>query len=401
MSAPVFEIRFPAYTSGGAPRCSPKSTLAGVVYLHISEPLYAACLSLSLAGSERISLAPASVNTAWAQAATSAVTPVAAKPRSVKKVYFNQSTVLWGDGKLREAGVLPEGVHMFHFSCEFPRINYPQSRTTPEYEIKYVLRAKLLGPRNAPEPTLMTASQDVEYVPETIAPVPPPLTIAVSPTARYAFCDNAIDADGQQWAFHLSATGLQQAFCPGGAIDLQLRVTGRRTLRRLQFSLIEQTDCFYPQIPEPREEQLDIGRRLWSSQRMLCETTALHFERDSCVPAVDRCPDHMGARQPRSGLVTYHATLHARLPADVPVLNESGFLRFTCFVQLSLFAGSSSWGGGPPRSAQIKLPIPVATRVLADNATALPPPPPLVSCTEDAQTLPAPSLAQRRQSAAS
>ncbi|KAJ2763825.1 hypothetical protein IWQ56_004714, partial [Coemansia nantahalensis] len=258
--------------------------------------------------------------------------------------------------------------------------------------IKYVLRAKLLGPRDSPEPTLMSVAQDIEFVPETVAPLLP--VPATCPTARYAFCDSAIDADGQPWAFHVHATALQQAFSPGGAVDLQLRVTGRRTLRKLQFSLIEQTDCFYPHIPDPREEQLDIGRRLWSSQRVLCGPTALHFERDSCVPAVDLCPDHMGARQSRSGLSTYHASLHTRLPADALVLHESGFLRFTCFVQLSLSAGSSAWGTSSPRSAQVKLPIPAATRILTDNASALPSP---LSCTADART--APLLAQRRQSA--
>ncbi|KAJ1726986.1 hypothetical protein LPJ61_004830 [Coemansia biformis] len=380
MSASVFEIRFPAYTSGGTPRCAPKSTLAGVVYLHITEPLQAACLSLSLVGSERISLAPASVNSAWPQTVTA---PAAAKPRSVKKVYFNQSTVLWGDGKLRESGVLPEGVHMFHFSCEFPRINYPQSKTTSEYEIKYMLRAKLLGPRDSREPTLMTAAQDVDYIPETVAQLLPAHTD--SAIARYAFCDNTVDADGQQWAFHLSATGLQQAFSPGGAVDLQLRITGQRTLRKLQFCLIEQTDCFYPHVPEPHEEQLDIGRRLWSSQRVLCEPTALHFERDSCVPAVDLCSSHMGGKgQSRSGLSTYHAQLHVRLPADAQVLHESGFLRFTCFVQLTLSAGSTAWGAGPARSALVKVPIPIVTRVLSENAAALAPPP--LSCTSDTRT---------------
>ncbi|KAJ2818640.1 hypothetical protein IWW50_005744, partial [Coemansia erecta] len=162
---PVFEIRFPAYTSGGPPRCSPKSTLTGVVYLHIRQAMQASCLSLSLMGSERVSLAPESVNSTWTQAVA------ATKQRSIKKVYFNQCTVLWGDSKLRELGTLPAGIHMFHFSCEFPRVNYPQSRTTPEYEIKYALKAKLLNPRDARDCTIMSTAQPVAFVPETVAPL--------------------------------------------------------------------------------------------------------------------------------------------------------------------------------------------------------------------------------------
>ncbi|KAJ1833159.1 hypothetical protein LPJ63_002971 [Coemansia sp. RSA 2711] len=357
-SPPVFEIRFPAYTSGGPPRCSPKSTLTGVVYLHISKAMQASCLSLSLMGSERVLLAPESVNSARAPNVSAST----AKQRVLKKVYFNQSTVLWGDSKLRALDTLPAGIHMFHFSCEFPRVNYPQSRTTPEYEIKYALKAKLLNPRDARECTVLSTSQPVAYVPETVAP---PQPVSCDAMARYAFCDNVVE--GQQTAYHLRATGLQQAFRPGDAVDLQLRLTGQRALRRLQFAVVEQTDCFYPQIPEPREELLDMGRRLWSTQRVLSAPADLPYERDSYVTP-DLCPDHMTSKRARGG-TAYYAHLHTRLPADALVLPETGYLRFTYFVELTLSAGAAAWGS-QPRSTQVRIPIPVATRVLPEDATA-------------------------------
>ncbi|KAJ2158483.1 hypothetical protein GGF46_003741 [Coemansia sp. RSA 552] len=380
MSTPTFEIRFPAYTSGDAPRCGPKSTLAGVVYLHTTRPVRASCLSLGLIGSERISLAPASVNTTttWSQG----VAVPEGKQRSVKKVYFNQSTVLWGDGKLRETGSLPPGVHMFHFSCEFPRVNYPESRSTSEYEIRYALKARLLNPRDARECTQMAVSQDITYVPETVAPLLPEPTVVDgdhNSLARYVFCDNA--GDGSQWAYHLRASRLQQAFRPGDAIDLQLRITGNRTLRRIRVSAVEQTDCFYPQIPEPHEEQLDMGRRLWSSQRVLSDPVDLPFERDSCV-LPDLCTDHMNSRRTRGGS-TYYAHLHMQLPKDVRVLNETGYLRYTYFVRVSLVSGSAAaWGTSHTRCAEVRIPVPIATRVLPEDAT------------------PQPLSAQRRRSAA-
>ncbi|KAJ2784267.1 hypothetical protein GGI15_002316 [Coemansia interrupta] len=352
---PMLEIRFPSYTSGGPPRCGPKSTLAGVVYLNIAEPLTASCLSLNLVGSERISLAPSSVNI------TTAASAVFPKERSVKKIYFNQTSILWGDSKLRTEDELAAGIHMFHFSCEFPRVNYPQSQTTAEYVIKYVLQAKLLNSRASRESIITTATQPITYIPETIAPIGLRGADDVGPS--YTFCDNAVDIEEMQWAFHVHAIGLQQAFKPGDTVDLQLRITGQRPLRKAKFSVIEQTDCFYPQVPDPQEEQLDLGRRLWSSRKSLNGPTDLAFERDSCVLVPDLCSEHMDTTRARGGS-TYYAHLRVQLPKDLTLLHETGYLRFTCFAELTLLS-SSSWGGHM-RRAVIRIPIPIATRLLTE-----------------------------------
>ncbi|KAJ2459886.1 hypothetical protein GGF42_001185 [Coemansia sp. RSA 2424] len=298
-----------------------------------------------------------------------------AKQRSVKKVYFNQSAVLWGDAKLRAVDWLAEGIHMFHFSCEFPRVNYPQTKRTPEYEIKYVIQAKLLGARGdslSCSPILSAAAQPITFVPETIAPLlgSAPADSRDDVMARYRFCDNAIDIDEPgQWAFHLQVMGLQQAFCPGDTVDFQLRLTGGlRALRKAQFAVYEQTDCFYPVIPDPHEEQLDLGRRLWSTQRVLSGTADLPFERDSCVMVPDLCPDHMNSKRARGG-ATYYAHLHTRLPRDVLVMHETGYMRFTYFAELTLYS-NSAWGG-QIRRAIVRIPIPVATRVLPESSLLL------------------------------
>ncbi|KAJ1664087.1 hypothetical protein GGF38_003130, partial [Coemansia sp. RSA 25] len=352
MNAPVLEVRFPAYTSGGPPRCTPKSTLAGLVYLHLPMPVQASCLSVNFIGTERISLAPPSANSGhWGTTSTAAAAGAPqmhmAKQRSVKKVYFNQSAILWGDAKLRAVDWLAEGIHMFHFSCEFPRVNYPQTKRTPEYEIKYVIQAKLLGARGdslSCSPILSAAAQPITFVPETIAPLlgSAPVDSRDDVMARYRFCDNAVDIDEPgQWAFHLQVMGLQQAFCPGDTVDFQLRLTGGlRALRKAQFAVYEQTDCFYPVIPDPHEEQLDLGRRLWSTQRVLSGTADLPFERDSCVMVPDLCPDHMNSKRARGG-ATYYAHLHTRLPRDVLVMHETGYMRFTYFAELTLYSNSA------------------------------------------------------------
>ncbi|KAJ2253153.1 hypothetical protein GGI13_002863, partial [Coemansia sp. RSA 455] len=336
----------------------------------------ASCLSVNFIGTERISLAPPSANSGhWEGVAAAVATATGgtlpmmhmAKQRSVKKVYFNQSAVLWGDSKLRTSDWLADGIHMFHFSCEFPRVNYPQSKRTPEYDIKYVIQAKLLGTRDFGSPILSAAAQPIMFVPETIAPL---LTRLADPQceamARYRFCDNAVDVDeSDQWAFHLQVMGLQQAFCPGDTVDFQLRLTGgQRALRKAQFTVYEQTDCFYPMIPGPHEEQLDLGRRLWSTQRVLSGTVDLPFERDSCVMVPDLCPEHMNSKRGRGG-ATYYAHLHTRLPRDILVMHETGFMRFTYFAELTLYS-NSAWGGQIKR-AVVRIPIPVATRVLPEN----------------------------------
>ncbi|KAJ2384310.1 hypothetical protein GGI05_005051 [Coemansia sp. RSA 2603] len=272
-------------------------------------------------------------------------------------------SILWGDSKLRTEGELAAGIHMFHFSCEFPRVNYPQSQTTAEYSIKYVLQAKLLNARTSRESIITTAAQPITYIPETIAPIIGPRG-ADDVASSYTYCDNAVDIDELQWAFHVQAIGMQQAFRPGDMVDLQLRITGQRSLRKAKFSVIEQTDCFYPQVPDPQEELLDLGRRLWSSRRDLSESTDLAFERDSCVLVPDLCSEHMDTTRARGGS-TYYAHLRFQLPQDLTMLHETGYLRFTCFAELTLHS-SSSWGGHM-RRALIRIPIPIATRLQTEQ----------------------------------
>ncbi|KAI9502420.1 hypothetical protein GGI25_004704 [Coemansia spiralis] len=339
----TLEIRFPAYTSGAPPKCTPKSTLAGVVCLYLPTATTASCLSLSLIGTERISLAPP--------------TYAHMKPRSVKKVYFNQSLVLWGDTKLLAQAVLPEGIHMFHFACEFPRANYPRSQSTSEYEIKYTVKAKLLCiPRDNQAFALLSASQAINFVPETIVM---PLSVGQG----YSFCDNVYDTDGQ-WAFHLEAMGLKQAFVPGDTVDLQIRLTGRQ-LRRAQYVVLGQTDCFYPMIPTPQEEQLDLGRRLWSMQNVLCDRRDVIFERDTTSFASKVCAEHSVGNSNNKTKGSYYAHLHFELPRDLMVVHETGYLRFTYYAELVFY--STSWSG-QVRRAHVRVPIPIASQVLTSSA---------------------------------
>ncbi|KAJ1954771.1 hypothetical protein EC988_002253, partial [Linderina pennispora] len=272
MDDTVFEIRFPTFTSGGLPKCGPKSTLPGVVYMQLTQPYPATAIAITFTGTERITLAPTSltvnINPAY---------PHMTRQQSVKKVYFNQTAVLWGDPKFRQTSTLQPGIYAFHFSCEFGRVNYPMSKVADEYEIKYTLSARIIGSHGVRDP-LQTTTHNVIFVPETISPFD-----TVDPNARYKFCDNALDHSGS-WVYHLQAMGIQQAFAPGDSVDFQLRLTGNRTLRKAQYVLVEQTDCFYPQLPsDPSEELMDLGRRLWSTERLLSTASDMYFGRDSVV----------------------------------------------------------------------------------------------------------------------
>ncbi|KAJ2553521.1 hypothetical protein EV175_002910 [Coemansia sp. RSA 1933] len=350
----ALEIRFPAYTSGAPPRCTPRTNLAGVVYLQLPKARAASSLILSFVGSECISLAPASVNSSSNNNSSSAAHVPAVRSRTMRKEYFRQTVVLWSG---KEVGA---GIHMFHFSCEFPRVNYPQSSTTDEYQIAYVFTADLA--RDDAQAPLLSASQTINFVPETVAPLAEP-----SHMMRYQFSDSVQDAeDPNQQVFGLQVLGLQQAFVPGDTVDFQVRVAGQRSLRRAQFVLYEQTDCFYPQIPAPHEEQLDLGRRLWTARKALGEKRDLPFERDAAHD------------ERKGGAIAYCAHLHARLPASLFVLHQSAYLRTTYYVELTLFS-TAGWSGHV-RRAQARVPVPVASRVLPEQQQprALPMQPPSV-----------------------
>ncbi|KAJ2890392.1 hypothetical protein IWW38_004160 [Coemansia aciculifera] len=79
----------------------------------------------------------------------------------------------------------------------------------------------------------------------------------------------------------------------------------------------------------------------------------------------DLCPEHMTSKRARGG-ATYYAHLHTRLPRDILVMHETGFMRFTYFAELALYS-NSAWGG-QIRKAVVRIPIPVATRVLPENS---------------------------------
>ncbi|KAJ2752331.1 hypothetical protein H4S06_003953 [Coemansia sp. BCRC 34490] len=373
----VLEIRFPAYTSGAPPRCTPRTSLAGVVYLQLAEAQAATSLRMQFVGVERILLAPSSVN-------SNAARVPAGRSKQVSREYFNQSMELWsGRGSDEQMGQLSAGLHMFHFSCEFPRVNYPQSSATEEYEIAYEFTAELLGrpssggcgssgPRKAhTEQPLLAAAQTINFVPETVAPLPAghsgqsrlgssshrqsgAAETADHKSQAYWFSDSANDADNpSQRVLEVQATAAKQAFAPGEAVDMQVRVSGGRPVRRAQFVLYEQTDCFYPQLPEPHEEQLDLGRRLWSSRRAISAKRELPLERDASA----------GGRG-----AAHTALLHAALPRDLFVLRETAYLRFTYYAELTFFS-PASWSG-TVRRAQARVPLPLATRLEAEGAAA-------------------------------
>ncbi|KAJ2663827.1 hypothetical protein IWW48_001093 [Coemansia sp. RSA 1200] len=375
----VLEIRFPAYTSGAPPRCTPRTSLAGVVYLQLAEAQAATSLRMQFVGVERILLAPSSVNS------NAARVPMA-RSKQVAREYFNQSMELWsgrssGRGVEEQIGQLSAGLHMFHFSCEFPRVNYPQSSATEEYEIAYEFTAELLGRPSSgcsgnnnqrkadTEQPLLSAAQTINFVPETVAPLPAGHSdeshrsshrqsganeIADHKSQPYWFSDSANDVDSpSQRVLEVQATAAKQAFAPGDAVDMQVRISGQRPVRRAHFVLYEQTDCFYPQLPEPHEEQLDLGRRLWSSRRALSAKRELSLERDASA----------GGRGS-----AHTALLHAALPRDLFVLRETAYLRFTYYAELTFFS-PASWSG-QVRRAQARVPLPLATRVEAEGALA-------------------------------
>ncbi|KAJ2508928.1 hypothetical protein H4217_008446, partial [Coemansia sp. RSA 1939] len=375
----VLEIRFPAYTSGAPPRCTPRTSLAGVVYLQLAETQAATSLRMQFVGVERILLAPSSVNS------NAARVPMG-RSKQVAREYFNQSMELWsGRGSDEQMGQLSAGLHMFHFSCEFPRVNYPQSSATEEYEIAYEFTAELLGQPSSgcggnngqrkagTEQPLLSAAQTINFVPETVAPLPAGhsdqshlgstshrqsgAAEAVDHKSQaYWFSDSANDADNpSQRVLEVQATAAKQAFAPGDAVDMQVRVSGGRPVRRAHFVLYEQTDCFYPQLPEPHEEQLDLGRRLWSSRRAISAKRELPLERDAS--AGGRGSSHI-------------ALLHAALPRDLFVLRETAYLRFTYYAELTFFS-PASWSG-QVRRAQARVPLPLATRLEAEGAAAPP-----------------------------
>ncbi|KAJ1973469.1 hypothetical protein H4R34_005064, partial [Dimargaris verticillata] len=314
----VFEVRFPTYS--GVPKCRPDTTLSGVVVLKNSRVLAATALVLTFKGMERINTNPEMVT----RDRTSSQSRLLASNQWIEQVYFQRETVLLGDMTQDETIYLEPALHMYHFTCNLPFMNYPSSVITAQFEITYTLTAKLLCPRES-----VTTKQSL---PAAIHFEPLPLSVPYLPDSLKCFNTNVLDGD--KVMFHLHASFMKNNFGPGEpfALNLTLKPVSNRQIKSATYALKEHVECHLRNAFDHTEEPL------WYNQRTVHEDLLL----------VNRIPSDLG-RDP------YISTVSFELP-DFFQPNNSIHLTFNYSLQLSIKVATGLFSTG---SKELTVDIPI------------------------------------------
>ncbi|KAJ1963142.1 hypothetical protein IWQ62_003308 [Dispira parvispora] len=245
----MFEIRFPSYS--GIPRCRPDTILTGVVLIKNTCSISPQSLVLCFRGVERINSGPV-IN-----ATDTSSTTTLATNQWLEQVYFEKQTVLLGNEKGGDSPIctIEPGLHLYHFACQMPLMNYPTSVRSPMFEILYTLVACLHCPDDA-VPVKYSIPTSVQF--EPLALVTPPLPLAVKSQSSNLL-------DGNRLLYHVHANFLKNSLGPGESfsVNLTLKPATFRPIKKAHLSLVEYTQCYL------RHELDTTEKPLWTHQRVL------------------------------------------------------------------------------------------------------------------------------------
>ncbi|KAJ2224700.1 hypothetical protein EV180_000721 [Coemansia sp. RSA 518] len=141
----------------------PGDRFSGVLVVQLNRPISATQVVLDLTASER-----------WA-------TTLKGTTRPERTQFFAPSLVLWKaarNGAANASTVLSDGLHVFNFSCQIPNLNYPQNVQSPEFDITYLLEARLMAPKDyGGEQVAGKVAKDLFFTPLVVLlPSPEPHT---------------------------------------------------------------------------------------------------------------------------------------------------------------------------------------------------------------------------------
>ncbi|OMH84934.1 hypothetical protein AX774_g506 [Zancudomyces culisetae] len=379
----LFKVRFPVYSSE-VPVCNPGTSLAGVVIVQNDMKLRIANITLSFRGNEKVVMAlktgevddeehpGASMmggsggyepnRSSREHKQPSRIRKTQPKNvRAIKKEYFNKRILIsgkWDDED--EATTLNPGTHIFHFTSKFPKVNYPESAKTAEYNVSYYFEAELRYPRGSGLPSLIR-SAPIRFVPRVIVDFP-----NTTEYASYKFCDLATlveekkskkSSEKAKTRFHVEAQLEKRAFKIGDNVDLKLKVVGPKRLIGGSASIIENTEACYPFAP------LDMTggkgkyncNRIWSKNEMLVMPSELVF--DSKNIPYSECKKHNLSHSASNKVFVVNTRL-GPIPNSISPLSETYYMRFTYYV-LVLLTYSSGLSGS--KVVSVKIPLPVVT----------------------------------------
>ncbi|KAJ1983394.1 hypothetical protein H4R34_001308 [Dimargaris verticillata] len=252
------DIRFPAHV--GIPKCRPGESVAGAVFVNCAKKVSVRCLKLHFVGWERVNV------DVHREGQT--------QPKTHSQVYFHETENLVGHDTNTIEDILHPGVHLFHFTCTMPPLNFPVTTHSshlpcfpcPDYEVQYAMQAALHFTQEPLEP-LYTKPAPIHPVPIAWPTHLLPHRVSEPRAMREAAYER------NTLVYHLQLDFDKAAYSPGDTVRAMLKiipVVPHAPPTMGELDMREQCECF----AEPPQRRADQGTRanvkpVWSRTRVL------------------------------------------------------------------------------------------------------------------------------------
>ncbi|KAJ1966710.1 hypothetical protein IWQ62_002296 [Dispira parvispora] len=222
----LFNVTFPSYTS--TPKCQPNSVLSGAVMLKLEGTLEMQRLTVTIKGREKIALSLMKLPSA------SSIDDL----QTAQRTYFKHEQVII---EPEQGTIIPPGVYLYHFTCNFPNANYPASVREMHFAVQYSCSATLYTKMHK------CHTMDLPIVFEPILEIPPEL---VSPfiSPRTGVFNVTDDGSKDKVLFILRAQFSQPMYLPGDGVSVAVGLNpcvNLAAIRKTEFRVLELVRCYY------------------------------------------------------------------------------------------------------------------------------------------------------------
>ncbi|KAJ1743373.1 hypothetical protein LPJ79_000058 [Coemansia sp. RSA 1821] len=322
----------------------PGDRFSGVLVVQLSRPISATQVVLELTASER-----------WA-------TTLKGATRPERTHIFACSLVLWRamrNGAANASTVLSDGLHVFNFSCQIPNLNYPQNVSCGEFEIGYLLEARLMAPKDygGGEHVAGRVVKDMFFTPLVV--LPPNLEPLVLSETLY------FEKKGKRGkpAVEVRAAINNRQLLPGSKakIDVSIKELASSSWTRIMVRLFENTRCRI-------STQMPFSQPLWSAERELVHTEVVR----SSVYSYFINDDMMGKPTTETKTATGETITNESLIFHIPPIPvgamSTDHLEFTHFIRIEVII--PSWMSSD-RSVHLDIPVQMITCEITNAARFL------------------------------
>ncbi|KAJ2848911.1 hypothetical protein IWW36_003001 [Coemansia brasiliensis] len=322
----------------------PGDRFSGVLVVQLSRPISATQVVLELTASER-----------WA-------TTLKGTTRPERTHIFACSLVLWRamrNGAANASTVLSDGLHVFNFSCQIPNLNYPQNVHCGEFEIGYLLEARLMAPKDygGGEHIAGRVVKDMFFTPLVVL-VPNLEPLVVSETLYF-------EKKGKRGkpAVEMRAAINNRQLLPGSKakIDVSIKELASSSWTRIMVRLFESTRCRI-------STQMPFSQPLWSAERELVHTEVVR----SSVYSYFINDDMMGKPTTETKTATGETITNESLVFNIPPIPvgamSTDHLEFTHFIRIEVVI--PSWMSSD-RSVHLDIPVQMITCEITNAARFL------------------------------